>query len=138
MDTRLPHDSEWVRALSARLRSGSPHLFAPNAPEAIPRLVPNPTSQPAREQPPAEPGLSSVLQQIDRERAARAEEERRAADPVEQQRARLDELAPQMTSEEVFAVQECLTLARTDEQLGAAYLSGVVAYLDGVEHQDEF
>jgi hypothetical protein len=78
------------------------------------------------------------MAEIDAARVARAEAERRATDPVEQQRARLDELAPRMTSDEVFFVQECLDLARTDQQLEAAYLHEVVEYLDGVEHQDEF
>jgi hypothetical protein len=118
-------------------------MFAPEAPEASPRSVPAPASQPARESAPvettsAEPGLSSVVAAMDAARVARVEADRRAADPVEQQRARLDELAPRMTSDEVFFVQECLDLARTDQQLEAAYLSEVVRYLDGVEHQDEF
>jgi hypothetical protein len=138
MDNRLLRDSAWVRALSAKLRTASPHMFAPEAPEVSPRVVPAPASQPAREAVPAEttsaePGLSSVMAAMDAARVARAEAEQRAADPVEQQRARLDELAHQMTSEEVFAVQECLDLARTDQRFRAACIREVVEYLDVVE-----
>lgn len=127
---RNREEAKAVKALADKLRTTSPLFGAPSQPQPAARAVAPPA-------PPPTFGLVNVMYDLDdalrEQRLAREAEARRAADPVEQQAARLDALTHKLNSDEIASVRECLDLARTNDPLASAYLDEVRNWLNDAE-----